>query len=403
MKIAFWGTGNTALNSLEQIQNISEQFEMIVFTDGSLEKVESNSLWKGFRLILPQNIQRMNIDYLCILSIWEWDIRRRIYEENWFPLSKIINLHEVNMLSIFGTDLNNSYKKMLYTVRPAQRFYFQEWEIYESLKRKYAYVLCDRKYWKFNIDKKVDLEEDIRPIWLLWLQGMEAAPKIVKMCIHSIEKASGKRDQIFLLDQNNIFDYIDLPEYIVKKWKDGIISHTHFSDIVRVRLLNIYGGIWIDSTVYFTGRRLPDYIKKGSLFMLSRWLDWKSCPEPKIMASWLISSQPENKMLMILEGLLNEYWKKEEKLADYFLMHIFFSIIAFFLPDEWEKVEKVFRDPAQLLMGELDCAYDKSRFEYIKEVTDFHKLSYYGIPYEKCDRDSLLEKIYEMEGMNDNE
>lgn len=137
--------------------------------------------------------------------------------------------------------------------------------------------------------------------------------------------------------------------------------------------------------------------------MLSRWLDWKSCPEPKIMASWLISSQPENKMLMILEGLLNEYWKKEEKLADYFLMHIFFSIIAFFLPDEWEKVEKVFRDPAQLLMGELDCAYDKSRFEYIKEVTDFHKLSYYGIPYEKCDRDSLLEKIYEMEGMNDNE
>ena len=54
-------------------------------------------------------------------------------------------------------------------------------------------------------------------------------------------------------------------------------------------------------------------------------------------------------------------------------------------------------------MGELDCAYDKSRFEYIKEVTDFHKLSYYGIPYEKCDRDSLLEKIYEMEGMNDNE
>ena len=64
MKIAFWGTGNTALNSLEQIQNISEQFEMIVFTDGSLEKVESNSLWKGFRLILPQNIQRMNIDYL---------------------------------------------------------------------------------------------------------------------------------------------------------------------------------------------------------------------------------------------------------------------------------------------------------------------------------------------------
>lgn len=337
-------------------------------------------------------LYQMNIDYLCILSIWEWDIRKRIYNENLFDLTKIINLYEFYMLSFFGENLCRSYQKMIGCVHPMQSFYAHEWEVYEYVKRNYSYVLFDEQYWKQDREKKIDFEENIRPIWILWLQGLAHAPEIVKACVRSIKKMVGKEERICLLDKKNLFDYIEFPDYIIQKWEKGIISNTHFSDLVRVRLLNVYGGIWIDATVYATGEKLPDYLKSDKLFMFSRWIGWKNCPEPRITASWLMSSSSGNRMLIILEAILNEYWKKEEKLIDYFLLHIFFTMIAFFLPNEWDKTEKILRDSAQLLAGELACEYNENRFEYLKKMAVFHKLSY-KIPYEKYGEKSFYARI----------
>lgn len=374
IKIVFWGIGNTAIKNIKQIEKFSHQIEIIAFTDSCQNNIEE-TIWNGYRLIDPCKISRLEMDYVCILSVWEWEIRRRIYKENLFDLSKIISFHEICMMDVFGIDINNCHKKMMQIMHPNLTCFSERWSIYESLKRKYSYVLCDDQYWKVNAKKK-EIDESKKPIWVLWLQGFEYAPEIVKVCVQSLKNVVGKTEKIFLLDENNLFDYIDLPKYIIKKWKEGIISNTHLSDLIRIQLLNMYGGIWIDATVYITSNKLPDYITSNKLFMFSRWLDKKECPEPRLVASWLIAAPPANKLLIILEALHKEYWKKESCMEDYFLTHLFITMIAECFPDEWNQMEIVMRDPSQLLNEELSCEFDNVRYEHLKQMSSVHKLSY---------------------------
>lgn len=376
IKIIFWGTGNTAKEKLSQIKEVSHKIATVIFTDSNQSNTEINMLWEGYNLISPQRISEFNADFLCILSIWEWDIRKQIYHEKLFDLSRIISFNEAYMMALWEMDLDGCHEKMLQSVFPKQVSIMEEWVAYAYLKRNYSYILCDSKYWNVSMRKKVFLEENIRPIWILWLQGLEQAPKLVKTCIKSIMETLGGQEQIFLLDERSLFEYIDLPEYIVKKWRAGTISSTHFSDLVRVRLLNLYGGIWIDATVYFTGNQLSDYIKENELFLFHRWPDWNTCTEPRIAANWLISAAPGNKILIILETMLNEYWKKEDGLINYFIFHIFLYLIAECFPDEWQKIEKIPRDSALLLSREIEHEFNSNRLEHIKKLTDIHKLSY---------------------------
>ena len=80
-------------------------------------------------------------------------------------------------------------------------------------------------------------------IWWLWYQGSENAPDIVKICLESV-KYYAKRMQYRVIELNtgNLFDYINLPNTIIDKWKAGNIGAANFSDLVRADLLANRGG-----------------------------------------------------------------------------------------------------------------------------------------------------------------
>lgn len=376
-RVVFWGTGNTAKKYINLIKGLSEQFEVVAFTDSNCT-VGGDALWEGYKLVQPQMIPQLNIDYLCILTtiINEWEIRKKIYDENLFDLAKIISVHEIFMIDSWGMDIEACYRRMLKMIHPRQRDTNEMWTAYEYLKKNYSYVLCDARYWKIALNKKVYFEGNKKPIWILWLQGFQYAPELVKVCIHSIKRLL-KEECICLLDQKNLFNYIDLPDYIIQKWKKGIITNTHFSDIIRVHLLNVYGGVWLDATVYFTGNKLLNYVRNSRLFMFriqERGGNSYTAPQPA--ASWFIVAQPENPILMVLEALFNEYWRREDKMMNYYLFHIFMTMIVECFPEEWNQVEKIQRDSAQIMVQELSQKFDQVRFEQLKRISDVHKLSY---------------------------
>ena len=109
-----------------------------------------------------------------------------------------------------------------------------------NLARKYQYLIKNEK----NIP-------DDSPIWIMWFQGINNAPHIIKACIQSILINRAKHPVIFL-DKSNIKKYLELPEYILSKFEDRLFTITHFSDIVRMALLSKFGGYWIDSTYLIT-------------------------------------------------------------------------------------------------------------------------------------------------------
>ena len=95
-----------------------------------------------------------------------------------------------------------------------------------------------------NIPENNDNSECSMPIWQCWFQGEENMPNSIKLCLQSIKEFNPDRE-IILITEKNMNEYIKLPDFIIEKYKKGIISRTHFSDILRLYLLKEYGGVWV--------------------------------------------------------------------------------------------------------------------------------------------------------------
>ena len=83
--------------------------------------------------------------------------------------------------------------------------------------KKYKTLKSLKKYLKFLYkvnDIKVP-ETNLYPnkIWTMWLQGIDNAPTVVKICIDSIKKHSNGRE-VIVLDNENIHNYIKLPQIL---------------------------------------------------------------------------------------------------------------------------------------------------------------------------------------------
>ena len=60
-----------------------------------------------------------------------------------------------------------------------------------------------------------------RTIWIFWMQGMEHAPRLVRICHDSICRNKPEGYDLIVLSAENLREYIELPEYIWDKYKKG--------------------------------------------------------------------------------------------------------------------------------------------------------------------------------------
>lgn len=235
----------------------------------------------------------------------------------------------------------------------------------------------EKKYrWKLEEFDKNYVEKEHKAsnkIWICWFQGMDNAPELVKKCYQSVVENNPDKE-IVVLTTENMEAYVTFPEYIMDKWKSGIITHTHMTDLLRVELLIRYGGTWIDATVFCTGRA-EDYFFNSDLFFYQNLKPGRD-GDCQYISSWFLSAKTNNKILMATRELCYEYWKKNNSMWDYFLLHDFVSIVLDRYEEDWKKV--VPRDNAtpHILLLRLFDQYDKEMWNSIKQQTSFHKLTY---------------------------
>ena len=91
-------------------------------------------------------------------------------------------------------------------------------------------------------------------IWMYWHQGWDSAPELVKFCMltwiyHNDDWS------VELLSQYNLNDFITLPNYCA----DHDVALPALSDIIRIYLLEKYGGVWADATTWCS-RPLSDWV-----------------------------------------------------------------------------------------------------------------------------------------------
>ena len=241
---------------------------------------------------------------------------------------------------------------------------------YLKLKKEFKKYINEYEY------KEKKIENVQNKIWVCWLQGMDNAPDIVKACFNSL-KENILDYEIVLIDSLNIKKYTDLPDYIWKKYEKGIITNTHFSDLVRLNLLNKWGGCWIDSTVLCTSPAFLKIIKNEKLFVYKQFDLSKSGTYPIIASSWFIKSDGNSKIISLTYDLLLKYWKIHNYLISYYLIHLLFSLAAKKYDDEWKKVPSYNNHAPHTMMLELGDKYTLNRWEQMIDISDFHKLNRY--------------------------
>jgi hypothetical protein len=214
-------------------------------------------------------------------------------------------------------------------------------------------------------------------VWICWLQGYDQAPDLVKACIDSVKKNMPNHEVVILTDEN-IGEYVDSPEHIRMKYREGKINRTHYSDLLRAALLCKWGGVWIDSTVFCTEKEFPVYISSLPLFAYKS-IDLNRQDETSTVASsWLIASKSNQPILLLTRDLLYSYWEKYDYLVDYFVFHLFFAMATRRFEEDWDAVPTFNNHSPHILQFELQEKYNDERWNQIMKMSAFHKLNWHN-------------------------
>lgn len=250
------------------------------------------------------------------------------------------------------------------------------------------YQYIEKKYRKFlnKLEHSKNTNQFSNKVWWCWFQGEENAPDLNKACLNSLKTQLADRE-IIVITESNYKEYVELPEYINKKYESGIITKTHFSDILRTNLLVKYGGTWIDSSVLCTNYNKDLFDKNLFVFQ-----NWKTGDNSIVASSWFITSEVNNPILKDTLSLLNEYWKRNDYLINYFLFHFFFTMASNKYEKQWKNMSRFSNLPPHILQFELLEKYSKERFNQIKKMASFHKLNQ-KLDFSKCDGNTNYDYI----------
>ncbi len=210
----------------------------------------------------------------------------------------------------------------------------------EKLKQEFRTEIEDIKITsKSCSNNKLD-EMNTCIIWILWYQGYEKMPKLVKKCYNSLLKnVKSDKYKIILLDNKNIEKYVEIPENILEKYKEGKITNTHLSDLIRILLLSQYGGIWVDSTCYFINA-INDNLTKYSFISPKTGKENKFFNEGK-WSVYFMGMGENNCIAAFMAELFNAYWEKNDYMCDYFLIDILMKIGYEEIPEIKEQIDTV--------------------------------------------------------------
>ena len=147
------------------------------------------------------------------------------------------------------------------------------------------------------------------------------------------------------------------------------------SDLLRLELLQRYGGTWIDATVFCTSKMIPTYMLDSDLFLFQCLKPGRD-GQPSTISNWFMTAKPNQKFIFMMRELLYDYWKNNDEVVDYFIFHDFFQMLIDRYPAEWNKVVPFSNSVPHILLLRLFDEYNDEIWNAVVQMTPFHKLTY---------------------------
>lgn len=223
------------------------------------------------------------------------------------------------------------------------------------------------KYEKYNVNNT---------IWIFWWQGEDSMPDIVKKCYNSVQRFCGNK-KIVLITKDNIRDYTDISENIYLKLNSGVITFTHFSDILRANLLKNNGGLWMDATIYVTNS-LDNIELKELLYRVSQSKDTFNISFGR-WTGFFMGGPSGMDIMSFMDRLYQCYWEEYDELIDYFLIDYALDYAWNKNLSEFKSLEYKYKniDPHLFDMQKfLNSKYDEMIWNDLTRNTNLFKLSY---------------------------
>ena len=157
------------------------------------------------------------------------------------------------------------------------------------------------------------------------------------------------------------------------------ITKTSYSDIVRLFLLEKYGGCWCDATT-FCNKSLDSWLNaciNDGFFAFDR----PNRMDRLILSSWFLYSDKSSYIIKRWRDETIEYWNKNNKMNNYFWCHLLFNELYntdIKFKKIWDDVGKIdTRIPHYIQeRGFLKCVCDNVK-NHIKECrAPMYKLTY---------------------------
>lgn len=139
-----------------------------------------------------------------------------------------------------------------------------------------------------------------KTIWMLWFQGMDQAPYIVRKCYDS------------WVERNQGWDVVFLDKDLLAKFRaegrltpeSAGLSLQQASDLIRLGLLAEYGGVWADATS-FCVRPLDEWLfpkLESGFFAFAR------PGRDRILSSWFLAAERDNYLVTRMYKFMLSYW-----------------------------------------------------------------------------------------------
>jgi hypothetical protein len=155
-----------------------------------------------------------------------------------------------------------------------------------------------------------------KTIWLLWLSGWhEDVPWISQQVAESWEFHNPTWN-VELLTEENLHVFVDIP-YLFK-----VASRQAKSDIIRLYLLDMHGGVWADATMLCMVS-LDSWVY-DALAPAGFWM-YHGGAKSQYPASWFMVSVKHAPIVHEWRLMCDEYWATHEKPHNYFWMDSLFN------------------------------------------------------------------------------
>ncbi len=313
---------------------------------------------------------------LSLILFGELQVSQQLLNQNFWPEQLKADFE----VFVKWNQITNMY------LSPQQREAFTRTEqITEFLQEKYSALI--KKYSQAVINEKTcpRVSPKKYQIYFCWLQGEENLPPIVRCCYNSLKQNAG-RYKIVFIDEKNFSNYVDIAPHIMDKFRAGKISPAHFSDVVRINLLERHGGLWLDSTIlvteplenhrnllelpYFTQRFNTEKNYRNNFahhVTFGRWAGF-------IQGTAVL----HNPLLAFMKEFYDEYWREYDDVIDYLLMDFIIILAYENIPSVKKEMDSIPINNTNVsnLFPRLHDSYSRFPFDKIFSDTFLYKLTY---------------------------